>query len=299
MSTGPTNPAQAPAFSVLITVYNDWESLAGCLRAIGEQVDPPTFEVIVVDDGSSQTTPESVLVWQSRYPLRILREVHAGIPSARNRGVEESKGEILLFTDADCRFDANCLSELARTIAQSPRHSCFQLRLSGDCSTLLGRAEELRVIALQDQTLQPDGRIRLLNTAGFAILRSHTLMREGPFDPSALRGEDTLFLAKLMKNGELPLFVTEAKVRHSVALSIGECFRKDVRSGWLQSRTFRTIAAHGVRVRMRNVDRLRMLHSTWAICGEHSIGRAAWIVLVTRQLVERTVSVLFECWPSK
>jgi glycosyltransferase involved in cell wall biosynthesis len=299
MPANATNPDPAPLFSVLITVYNDWDTLVGCLRAIGEQVDPPSFEVIVVDDGSKEPAPDSVREWQNSYALTIIREPHAGIPAGRNRGVRESKGEILLFTDADCRLDSNCLSELARAIAQSPQHSCFQLHLAGDCSTLLGRAEELRVIALQDQTLLPDGRIRLLNTAGFAIRRSHPSVQEGPFDSDALRGEDTLLLANLMQNGELPLFVPTATVRHSVSLSPLECLRKDLRSGWLEAITFKSVSAKGVRIRMSNGDRLRMLYSTWKTAGQRSLGRTAWAVLITRQLVERTLTVLYQCLPGK
>ena len=299
MPPNATDRSPTPLFSVLITVYNDWDTLPGCLRAIGEQVDPPSFEVVVIDDGSKEAAPESVRAWQDSYALNIIREPHAGIPAGRNRGVRESKGEILLFTDADCRLDSNCLSELAQAIAQSPQHSCFQLHLAGDCSTLLGRAEELRVIALQDQTLLPDGRIRLLNTAGFAIRRSHPSIQEGPFDPTALRGEDTLLQASLMQNGELPLFVPAAKVRHSVSLSPVECLRKDLRSGWLDAITFKAISAKGVRIRMSNRDRIRMLYSTWKMAGQHSLGRTAWAVLITRQLVERSVTLLYHCLPGK
>ena len=47
--------------------------------------------------------------------------------------------------------------------------------------------------------LQPDGRIRYLNTAGFAIRRTAVNVEEGLFDPVAIRAEDTLLLANLMK----------------------------------------------------------------------------------------------------
>lgn len=292
-----TNPA--PLLSVLITVYDDWERLAECLRAIGAQVGPPSFEVIVVDDGSKQPAPEFVRMWQSSYPLTIIREAHSGIPRARNRGVEESKGEILLFTDADCRFEPDCLLKLAETIAAFPEHGSFQLHLTGDSSTLLGRAELLRLIAIQDQTLQPDGRIRFLNTSGFAIRRSHKSVETGPFDITAIRGEDTLLLATLMQQGELPLFVRNAKVRHSVSLSILECVRKDLRSGWLEGITFKAVAEKGVRVRMTNQDRIRMLYSTWKTSRDPMIGHLAWLVLTSRQLLERSVTVLYQCLPGR
>ena len=102
-----------------------------------------------------------------------------------------------------------------------------------------------------------------------------------------------------MQKGELPLFVPSAKVQHSVSLSLVQSFRKDLRSGWVEGRTFQAISAKGVRIRMRNRDRVRMLFSTWKMSRQHSIGRAAWLVLISRQLVERTVTVLYQCLPSK
>ncbi len=299
MPANTTNSPPSPLLSVLITVYNDWDLLAECLQAIAKQVDPPSFEVVVVDDGSAELAPESVRRWQNSYPLTIIREPHAGIPAARNRGVLESRGQILLFTDSDCRLELNCLSELAAAIANAPEHNCFQLHLGGDCSTLLGRAEELRLIAIQEHTLQSDGRIRFLNTSGFAIRRFHRCIRKGPFDPSAFRGEDTLLLTNLMKDGELPFFVSGAKIQHSVSLSLTECFRKDVRSGWMEGVTFKVINLKKVGIRMRNIDRIRMLYSTWKTSHRDSIGRIAWFVLVLRQLIERTTSVLYRCLPVK
>ena len=102
-------------------------------------------------------------------------------------GFELSKGAVLLFVDADSRLQTNCLAALSSTIAQSPQHDYFQLRLVGDCSSLVGRAEELRLVNFQDHVLQPDGRIRYLNTAGFAIRRTRVDIETGVFDPVALQ----------------------------------------------------------------------------------------------------------------
>lgn len=299
MPSASSNPVPTPLLSVLIIVYDDWGTVDKCLEAIGKQVAPPSFEVIVVDDGSKEPAPATVQQWQNSYPLTVIREPHAGIPAARNRAVSASNGQILLFTDADCRLDRNCLTELTNAISAAPKHNCFQLHLAGDCSTLLGRAEDLRLIALQNQTLQPDGRIRLLNTSGFAIRRTHKSIPTGPFDPTALRGEDTLLLARLMQDDELPLFVPNATVRHSVSMSLLRSLSKDIRSGWREGGTFKTIDRMGVRIRMRNQDRARMLWSTWKISRQPSIGHLAWTVLVMRQLVERTVTTLYRCVPIK
>jgi len=284
-------------FSIVIPVHNDWEPLESCLRSLDDQTVCPGFEVIVVDDGSREAAPDSIRRRNKSDRFTIIQQPHAGIPAARNRGVQESKGDVVVFTDADCRFQPNCLSALAEALVSSPLQDCFQLHIIGDGSNLVGRAEKLRLIAIQEQTLQPDGRIRHLNTSGFAIRRSRLKGDPMLFDPAALRAEDTLLLANLIRSKELPLFVANSTVQHSISLPFWACLLKDVRTGRLEGRTSRLIQRTGVRVRMRNRDRVRMLASTWKLARNPSIGKRAWAILVTRQLVERTVTTLYRRIP--
>jgi glycosyltransferase involved in cell wall biosynthesis len=285
---------QAPMFSIIVAVYNDWAMLDGCLQSLAGQTDAPGFEVILVDDGSTETAPEFVRATRC-YPLAVIRQTHEGIPSARNRGIRTSRGMALLFVDADSRLRPNCLAVLSSTIVNSPQHDCFQLRLVGNCSSLVGRAEELRLITFQNHMLQPDGRIRYLNTAGFAIRRALVDVETGVFDPAALRAEDTLLLANLMQRGELPWFVPDAIVEHAIQLSLMGCLRKDIRSAYLEGRTYDIIASKGVKIRVTHRERLQMLASMWKSAGRPSIGRSAWFVLVMRQALQRTISFVHRC----
>jgi glycosyltransferase involved in cell wall biosynthesis len=285
-----SNPA--PRFSIIVAVYNDWAMLDGCLQALAQENQPP-FEVIVIDDGSKERTPDYIQRWRKRFPLTIVRQDHAGVSAARNRGVQCSKGPILVFVDADSRVQANCLAALASAIGESPEHSFFQLRLVGDRSGTIGRAEDLRLMAIQDYLLRPNGCIRYLNTAGFAVRREKLDIEAGLFDPIALRGEDTLLLADLIQREELPLFVPQATVQHVVPLSLMKCLRKDIRSAYLEGRTYEIILSKGVRIRMGNRERFRMLWSTWKASHQDSIGRSAWFVLVTRQSLERIISLIY------
>jgi glycosyltransferase involved in cell wall biosynthesis len=294
MDQGRTDCTARPTFSIVIAVCNDWQLLERCLESLERQVDSPSFEIIVVDDGSTTPAPESVNQDAAGCSMTIIRQPRQGIPSARNRGIGAATGEAILFVDSDCCLEPHCLSILHAAIKGSPGHDCFQLRLVGNCSTLMGKAEELKLMTFQNHMLQPDGRIRYLNTAGFAIRRGRVRPDAGLFDPTALRGEDTLLLADLMQCGELPLFVPSAVVEHARFMSFLECVRKDFRSAYLQSRAYRMMAARGIRIRITNRERLRLLRDMWKAAGQKSIGRSAWFVSLMRQMLSRMASVSYQ-----
>lgn len=282
-----------PLLSIIIAVYNDWAALDLCLGSLAQQADGPDFEVVVVDDGSDDPARESIRQWSRRFPLAVLRQLHAGISTARNYGIKSSQGSILLFVDADSRLQPHCLSTLASTVAASPTQNYFQLCLVGNRRGVVGRAEDLRLATLQNQLLQSNGCIRYLNTAGFAIRRSNVDIEKGLFDTSAVRAEDTLLLASLIERGELPYFVADAIVEHDVPLSLLECFRKDIRSALLEARTFDRIASKGIRIRMTHRQRLKMLGAMWTASKDPSIGRSAWVALTVRQSLQRITSLFY------
>jgi cellulose synthase/poly-beta-1,6-N-acetylglucosamine synthase-like glycosyltransferase len=85
--------------SVIVPVYNGASTLGACLRALAQQTVPgDSYEVIVVDDGS---TDASAAIG-ARHGAQVVHQAHAGAAAARNRGARAARGEILLFTDADC-----------------------------------------------------------------------------------------------------------------------------------------------------------------------------------------------------
>lgn len=274
-----------PEFSIIIGAYNDWVALDSCLRSLAQQTHGPSFEVILVDDGSAEPAPDQIRAWSCYYPFVIVRQPHAGVSAARNRGAQISKGSILVFADADSRFQGNCLEALASTTRDFPQHSSFQLRLTGDCSTLVGRVEELRLITLQDHLLQPDGCLRYLNTAGFAIRRTHADIEAGVFYTGATRAEDTLLLADLIQRGKLPFLVSSAVVQHETPFSLMDSIRKEVRSAYLEMNTYKIIERNGVKFQVSHRERLKMLHFMWDTSRQPSIGRLAWFVLAARQVL--------------
>ncbi|MBI3475603.1 MAG: glycosyltransferase family 2 protein [Acidobacteria bacterium] len=269
--------------SVIIAVYNDWAPLANCLQSLAAQTKAFSFEVIVVDDGSTHNAPASILEWMQKYRWKILRQPHLGPAAARNHGIRQSVGEILVFTDADCILEDHCFAALGACIAASPSCGYFQLCLAGVRSNLPGKAEDLRLIATQSFLLQPDGCIRYMNTAGFAVRRSCVDVETGLFDERALRAEDSLLLANLMRRNQLPFFVRAAAVRHPINLSVLGVLRRTVRSALLEAPTHAIISTLGIKVLMNHRERFGMLRSIWRISKTKSIGRAAFVLLVARQ----------------
>lgn len=283
MTPYPENSTGTPLFSIVIPVYNDWIPLNQCLQSLSQQSNAPCFEVIIADDGSKEPAPEFIRQWTRSFPLTLVQQPHMGIAAARNLGIRASSGSMLVFVDADCQLEPNCLAELHSTIANSPRHSSFQLHVIGDRSSLVGKIEELRLATFQTHTLQSDGCIRYLNTSGFAIRRDRVNVEAGLFDPAALRGEDTLLLANLVLKGELPFFAVNAVVVHAVQLSLVKYFGKGVQSAYFEARTYDIIAAKGVTIRVTHEERLRLLVSMWKTADQPSIGHLAWIGLAIRQ----------------
>jgi len=88
-----------PRFSVIIPSYNSAGTLARAIDSVLAQSEP-AFEIIVVDDASSDTTPQVARAFGER--VRYLRrEQNAGVSAARNFGAEQARGDWLCFLDAD------------------------------------------------------------------------------------------------------------------------------------------------------------------------------------------------------
>lgn len=91
------NP-MVPLISVIMPAYNARPYLDQAIRSVLEQ-DYPHIELIVVDDGSTDGTPE--LAEQFGERVRVMRQKNAGPAAARNRGIAASRGELIAFLDAD------------------------------------------------------------------------------------------------------------------------------------------------------------------------------------------------------
>ncbi|WP_176159484.1 glycosyltransferase [Prosthecobacter debontii] len=108
LSPGPLvdNP---PRISVVVCTWNGGATLADCLSSL-QKLRYPNFEVLLIDDGSTQ----DIAAIAHRFPsVLYVRQDHAGLSVARNRGASLATGEIVAYTDDDCIADEDWLTHLA------------------------------------------------------------------------------------------------------------------------------------------------------------------------------------------
>lgn len=111
--------------SVIIPTYNEAQHIKTCLLSLTSQ----SFkikEIIVVDDGSTDTTCQIISALKSKITnLKILHQNHQGAGAARNRGAKTAKGNILVFVDSDMEFDKHFLKYLTQPIKQNKSKGTF------------------------------------------------------------------------------------------------------------------------------------------------------------------------------
>jgi len=104
--------------SIIIPYYNHATALSATLRSIAAQQGVVT-EVILVDDGSTDTPAMETL--QAIVPnIRVIRQQNAGAPAARNRGLREAKGSMIIFWDADVVGVPTMLKQMKRVLDTQP-----------------------------------------------------------------------------------------------------------------------------------------------------------------------------------
>jgi glycosyltransferase involved in cell wall biosynthesis len=107
-----------PVFSIVIPTYERPGTLFRVLDALSAQSDPPPFEVIVVDDGSRDETPDRLRAYRPGYTFRAFTQENGGPASARNRGIREARGAFILFLGDDTVPEAKVLDVHGRAHGQ-------------------------------------------------------------------------------------------------------------------------------------------------------------------------------------
>lgn len=188
-------------FSVVTPTYNRQPVLEKCLRALEQQRFDPAlitgYELVVVDDGSSDGTQEWLRAHATEFPhVRLFERHHGGAGAARNYGVEVAQGDIIAFIDSDVIVVPGGLQAHAQALAAAYE------RLGSDRAFTAGRL--VNTCNFDQPTDEPvkvtDFSNAFFDTANVAIAK-HWLTTAGLFDPAfRLYGWEDLELGVRLKN---------------------------------------------------------------------------------------------------
>ena len=111
-------PDFTPTVSIIVPVYNGADTIAACLESVlGQDYPADAYDVIVVENGSTDDTTAIVQHFCTRHPVRLFHSHERGPAVARNLGLAMSEADIVAFTDADCIAHPDWLSELVKPYA--------------------------------------------------------------------------------------------------------------------------------------------------------------------------------------
>lgn len=208
-------------FSVIIPTRNRPQSLAACLRSFCRLDYPPGhWEIIVVNDGGAESFAALNGELQMSLPLQLVCVEHAGPASARNAGARLAQGEILAFTDDDCRVAHDWLQAYSRGFASGDYDA-----LGGRCRTPENsqpaeRAWQHLVDFLYDFMRNGNGDALLLMSNNVAYRRD-VFELVGGFDESfpLAAAEDMELSYRLIIGGYRQRHYPEAQVWHHQRLT--------------------------------------------------------------------------------
>jgi glycosyltransferase involved in cell wall biosynthesis len=214
-----------PLISVVVCTYNGSRTLRDCLGGL-ERLIYPSFEVIVVDDGSKDNTA----VIAGEYHVQLIRIANGGLSNARNVGWQATKGEIVAFLDDDASPDPHWLFYLASTFLATNCAGVGGPNLAWPNDGFIARCVD-HAPGNPTHVLLTDSEAEHLPGCNMAFRKS-CLADIGGFDGQfRIAGDDVDLCWRLQQRGMALGFHPAALVWHHRRGKIGEYWKQQVNYG--------------------------------------------------------------------
>ncbi|MEA2495153.1 MAG: hypothetical protein QOJ29_3064 [Thermoleophilaceae bacterium] len=252
-----TMEAAEPEVSVVVATRDRVQRLLRLIASLRSQtIAPDRFEVIVVDDGSSDGTLDLLAAERSRcqFALHALEHHGGGGPGAvRNTGLREARGKLVAFTDDDCEADPGWLEAFLAAWSRDDHHA-----LQGSTTPIEAELDRQGLMTYTYDIRETDLNFPACNMAYPRALIEHL----GGFDASTFprTGEDCDLAWRAIETGVEIDFVPAARVRHAVVQMDA---RSTLRRAWRWGDAMPAFARHPELRRRRLFHRVFFNWSHW------------------------------------
>jgi cellulose synthase/poly-beta-1,6-N-acetylglucosamine synthase-like glycosyltransferase/peptidoglycan/xylan/chitin deacetylase (PgdA/CDA1 family) len=138
------SPDHAPSVAIVVPAYNEEVGIARAVRSLAAS-DYPEYEIVVIDDGSTDRTAEIVAALELNH-VRLVRQDNAGKAAALNTGVELTDSEIVVMVDGDTLFEPGTLRNLVKPFVDENVAAVSGNTKVGNRSGLLGRWQHIEYV---------------------------------------------------------------------------------------------------------------------------------------------------------
>lgn len=212
--------SDAPTVSVVIPLYNKGKYIERALSSVLAQTIQP-YEIIVIDDGSTDDGPEKVLNFNNK-KIILIRQDNIGPGAARNNGLCVAKGKYVAFLDADDEWMPSFLNEglllLEDQTANVTAVSAGFIRSPSNIKNI-NEIEDLNAGLYEisaDTDINLFRKLIIFTTVCFTIMRTSVVRRWGGFfdNYKCTHGEDTSLFIKLILNERIGIITKPLGIYH-------------------------------------------------------------------------------------
>jgi len=242
----------APGLSIVVLTHNRRDILRGCLESLFAQSEPGTlFEIVVVDDGSTDGTGDMVRRLAALHPeLSYHHQPPRGIGSARNLGIRHASGQVVAFVADDYLLAPDYVRTILGFFRERPEARVVRFKIVAACDGFLCRmlhayheaSVKRRLVEGQSfsgyrrmwRRLAPEERMTTdhgLEAAGGAAFRRDVFRQVGLFDESLVRVEDTDFTRRLWAAGIPVYYIPFHTIGHRYGSNLRAALKSAFESG--------------------------------------------------------------------